>query len=170
MEVHLPGMSSQTSHSPASSVPPVEFLDELGVSSTGELNFSFGAQEENKVSLAAIGGRLTPSDVEDTAGLPALGVPAQSESDTELVAVLAQATASIGLEYVPPPSAKRSRLDDCFLRSGGTGQVPSPWFPSSRKCMGSSHGMCCFWLLHKLPGPAKGQNRAVPSSTTLMTG
>lgn len=47
MEPFPPGQSPLVSHSLPCCFRSVEFLDELGDSSHGELNFSFGAQDED---------------------------------------------------------------------------------------------------------------------------
>lgn len=41
------GKFPRASHCPACSVPPVEFLDELGSSPMGELNFSFARSDQS---------------------------------------------------------------------------------------------------------------------------
>lgn len=46
-----PGQSPRASHFLSCWFRPVEFLDELGDSSHGELNFSIGAQDEDELHL-----------------------------------------------------------------------------------------------------------------------
>lgn len=81
----------------------------------GHLRVSLISQRDDELSLLVTEGGFMPSDPEDSAVLPPSGVVAQSKSDAELATVLAWAAASIGLEYVPPPSPKCSWLDDWFL-------------------------------------------------------
>lgn len=69
-----PGQSPWTSHLLSCTLRPVEFTDELGSSSYSEPNFSFGAPDENELSIAASEGG--PSDVEDLAGLQPTGAVA----------------------------------------------------------------------------------------------
>lgn len=115
MEVNLPGTYSRTFHSSARSVPLVELPGTLGGSPVGEIDFSFGAPADDEVSLAASGGRLTPSDAEGLAELLPSGIVAQSEPDADM---------SIGLENIPPPSPKHSLLDVWFLGSEHCCSVP----------------------------------------------
>ncbi|KAL0177312.1 hypothetical protein M9458_026206, partial [Cirrhinus mrigala] len=98
----------------------------------GGLDFSFGAPEGDEISVAASEGGLSLSHAEASTGLPPSGFVAQSEAEAEMAAVLARATESIGLEYVAPPSPKRSRLDDWFLGSECADlprSTPVPFFP-----------------------------------------
>ncbi len=70
------------------------------------------------MSIAASEGKLTSGD-DDSAALPPSGRVALPESDPELTAMLSRAAESVGLHWRPPPSPKRSRLDDWF---GGAGR------------------------------------------------
>lgn len=70
IEAFPPGASPQTSHSSARSSLPVELMDKLSGLFYGEPNFLFRAPDENELSTAVSKGRLMPSDVEDSAGLP----------------------------------------------------------------------------------------------------
>lgn len=63
------------------SVPRVEFPDEFGGSPSDKLNFSFGAREEDVVSLTASEDGLMPSDADDSSVLPPSGVTAQSDAE-----------------------------------------------------------------------------------------
>lgn len=56
----------------------------------------FGALDEDELLIAASESGLMPSDAEDSAELPPLGV----------------AAANIGLEWSSPPCPERSQLDD----------------------------------------------------------
>ncbi len=85
------------------------------------------------MSIAASGDGFTSSEVEGAVRLPPSGVVATATSDPELMAMLAQAAVSIGLEVNRPPSPEPSRLDDWFLREG-RGSQPCL---SSRRCMRS---------------------------------
>ncbi|KAL0188118.1 hypothetical protein M9458_015217, partial [Cirrhinus mrigala] len=71
MEDNPPGKSSQTSHSPVRSVPPVEFPGGFDSSPQDGLDFSFGAPEGDEISVAASEGGL--SDAEASTGLPPSG-------------------------------------------------------------------------------------------------
>lgn len=57
-----PGESSQNSRS-SHTCPP----DESESSAQGEFNFSFGARNEDELSIAALEGGLEPSDADDSA-------------------------------------------------------------------------------------------------------
>ncbi len=60
------------------------------------------------------------------------GRSAVPDSDPEMVAMLARAAESVGLEWRPPPCPEPSRLDDWFLgvaRAGSQGPTPVPFFP-----------------------------------------
>lgn len=57
---------------------PVQLLDEFNV------ELSFGARHEDKVSIAASGGGHLPSDAEESTGLQPLGVATQSEFNAKL--------------------------------------------------------------------------------------
>ncbi|KAL0162349.1 hypothetical protein M9458_041745, partial [Cirrhinus mrigala] len=132
MENNPPGTSSRTSHSPARSVPLVEFPGGFDSPPQGGLDFSFGAPEGDEISVAVSEGGQSLSDAEASTGLPPSGFMAQSEAEAEMAAVLAWAAEGIGLEYVAPPSPKRSRLDDWFLGSEHADlprSTPVPFFP-----------------------------------------
>lgn len=103
----------------------VELLDEFDVVSQDAYEFSFGAPDEDKVSLTASGDGHLPSDAEDSTGLPPSGVEAQSEFDAELATMLARAAVGIGLEWNPPPCPEW--LDDWYLGSNRDSQpCPAP--------------------------------------------
>ncbi len=55
---------------------------------------------------------------EVSAELPASGRTANSESDSELSAMLSRAAEDIGLKRKPPPNLEHSRLGDWFLGAG----------------------------------------------------
>ncbi len=66
--------------------------------------------------------------------LPPFGRSAvpDSDPDAEMVAMLARAAESVGLEWRPPPCPEPSRLDNWFLgvaRAGSQGPTPVPFFP-----------------------------------------
>lgn len=85
-----------------------------------------------ELSIAALEGELLPSEAEVLPGLPLCGVKAQVESNAELAALLSWETASIRLEWNPPPCPKCSQLDDWFLGSECDVQpcsTPVPFFP-----------------------------------------
>lgn len=68
---------------------------------------------------------LSSSEDEDSVGLPPSGVVATAKSDPELMAMLARAAMSVGLEVTTVPSPEPSRLDDWFLWHG-LGSQPRP--------------------------------------------
>ncbi|KAL0175517.1 hypothetical protein M9458_027847, partial [Cirrhinus mrigala] len=97
-------------------VPPVD-------PPQGGLDFSFRAPEGDEISIAASEGGLSLSDAEASTGLPPSGFVAQSEVEAEMAAE------SIGLEYVAPPSPKRScvrfsRVPPQCLSSRSRGKLP----------------------------------------------
>ncbi len=84
------------------------------------------------MSIAAWGDGLTSSEDEGAVGLPPSGVVATAAPDPELMAMLARAAVSIGLEVNRPPSLEPSRLNDWFLGAGRGSQPCStlvPFFP-----------------------------------------
>lgn len=119
-----PPRATPPSHTPQ----PVEFPDEFAGPSQAP-DISFGAREEDRMSIAASQGGLESSGDEGSAALPPSGVPALSESDPELTAVLSRAAESIGLEWNPPPCPERSRLDDWFLGAARADRQHPPLVP-----------------------------------------
>ncbi len=92
------------------------------------------------------------------------GVAATAESDPELMAMLARASVSIGLEVNRLPSPEPSRLDDWFLGAGHSSQPrfpPLPFFPEVHEELKKS------WT-----APFTARSRLSPSSilTTLNSG
>ncbi|KAI2645907.1 Papilin [Labeo rohita] len=86
-------------------------------SSCGEPCVSFGAPEEDRMSITASEEGLTPDEAEESAEqLPSMAA-AQSEADSELAAMLLWAAKSIGLVVRKPTSPEPSQLDDWFLGS-----------------------------------------------------
>ncbi len=84
------------------------------------------------MSIAASGDGLTSYDDEGAVGLPPSGVVTTAAPDPELMAMLARAAVSFGLEVNRPPSPEPSRLDDWFLGAGCGSQprpAPVPFFP-----------------------------------------
>ncbi len=81
-------------------------------------SISFGAPSVDRMSIAASGDGFTSSEDEGAVGLPPSGVVATAAPEPELMAMLAQAAVSIGLEVNRPPSPEPSRLDDWFLGAG----------------------------------------------------
>ncbi|XP_077057746.1 uncharacterized protein LOC143710638 [Siphateles boraxobius] len=94
---------------------------------------SFGAPEEDAMSIAASLGGSDSSGSDDSSQLPPSGVnTAVAQSDPEMTAMLSRAAASIGLEWNPPPCPERSRLDDWFLGAAAASRpqpAPIPFFP-----------------------------------------
>ncbi len=83
---------------------------------------SFGAPPDDPMSIATSEGESDQSG--DDGSVP--------DSDPEMVAMLARAAESVGLEWRPPPCPGPSRLDDWFLgvaRAGSQGPTPVPFFP-----------------------------------------
>ncbi|XDV16040.1 hypothetical protein PO909_015922 [Leuciscus waleckii] len=117
---------------PSSTVQPVSVPNEPAVQSTDLPQVSFGAPEEDVMSIAASQGGQESLGSDDSAVLPPSGVPALPESDPELTAMLSRAAAAIGLEWSPPPGPVRSRLDDWFLGAAADPRrrpTPMPFFP-----------------------------------------
>ncbi|KAL0152919.1 hypothetical protein M9458_051748 [Cirrhinus mrigala] len=111
---------------------PVELPNDGAGSFRGEPNVSFGAPEEDRMSIAASEEGLTPDEADESAEQPPSGAAALSESEAELAAMLLRAAKSIDLEVPKAPSPERSRLDDWFLGSGSDvppRSTPVPFFP-----------------------------------------
>ncbi|CAM4271794.1 unnamed protein product [Leuciscus chuanchicus] len=92
---------------------------------------SFGAPDEDEMSIAASHGGQESLGSDDSAVLPPSGAPALSVSDPELTAMLSRAAAAIGLEWSPPPGPVHSRLDDWFLDAAANPRqrpTPMPFF------------------------------------------
>ncbi len=104
---------------------------------------SFGAPPDDRMSIATLEGESDQSGDDGSVPLPPSGRSAVPDSDPEMVAMLARAAESVGLEWRPPPCPEPSRLDDWFLgvARAGSNRAP-PRCLSSRKCMMSSleHG------------------------------
>ncbi|KAI2644999.1 hypothetical protein H4Q32_023944 [Labeo rohita] len=103
---------------------PVELPKQDTRSSQGEPSVSFGALENDRMSIAASEEDVPPAEADDSAGQPSTAGAAQSEIDAELAAMLLWAAKSIKLE-VP-------KADDWFL--GAKGDIPPhpapvPFFP-----------------------------------------
>ncbi len=121
--------SPRASHSSASH--HLAFPDELaGSSDRAGPSISFGAPADDRTSIAASGDELGSGD-DDSAALRPSGRVALPESDPELTAMLSRAAESVGLHWRPPPSPKRSRLDDWFLGAQADRRQPPPvpFFP-----------------------------------------
>lgn len=115
----LLGESPWTSHSFTHMCLPVSLKKSAP---QGELNFSFGAQNEDEQPIAASDDGLEPPDTEDSAE-PSL---AQSEADTEMAAVLALAAKSIRFQ-----SAQGSMIGSWGLSV--TYSHALPCFPEAHK-------------------------------------
>ncbi|KAL0147132.1 hypothetical protein M9458_057656 [Cirrhinus mrigala] len=76
---------------------------------------SFGAPEEDMMSIVASEEDVLPAEADGSAGQSSAARAAQSEFDAELAAMLLRAAKSIELEVPKAPSPERSRLDDWFL-------------------------------------------------------
>ncbi len=93
---------------------------------------SFGAPPGDRMSSAASEGESDQSGDDGSVPLPPSGRSTVPDSDPEMVAMLARAAKSVGLEWRPPPCPEPSRLDDWFLgvaRAGSQGPTPVPFFP-----------------------------------------
>ncbi|KAL0165464.1 hypothetical protein M9458_037308, partial [Cirrhinus mrigala] len=89
---------------------------------------SFGAPEEDRMSIAASEEGLTPDEADEFAE----SAESLSESEAELAAMLLRAAKSIDLEVPKAPSPEHSRLDDWFLgsrRDVPPCSTPVPFFP-----------------------------------------
>ncbi len=92
---------------------------------------SFGAPPDDRMSIATLEGESDQSGDDGSVPLPPSGRSAVPDSDPEMVAMLARAAESVGLEWTPPPCPEPSRLDDWFLgvaRAGSQGPTPVPFF------------------------------------------
>ncbi len=92
-----PGTPPRTSYS-SRSENPVRFPGDFAGLSHGVPSISFGAPSVDRMSIAASGDGLTSSEDEGVVGLPPSGVVATAATDPELMAMLARAAVSIGLE------------------------------------------------------------------------
>ncbi len=93
---------------------------------------SFGAPPDDRMSIATSEGESDQSGNYGSVPLPPSGRSAVPDSDPEMVAMLARAAESAGLEWRPPPCPEPSRLDDWFLwvaRAVSQGPTPVPFFP-----------------------------------------
>ncbi len=93
----------------------LRFLGDFAGPSHGAPSISFGAPFEDRMSITASGDGLTSSEDEGAVELPPLGVVTTATPDPELMAMLARAAVSIGLDVNRPPSPEPCRLDDWFL-------------------------------------------------------
>ncbi len=93
---------------------------------------SFGASPDDRMSIATLEGESDQSGDDGSVLLPPSGRSAVPDSDPEMVAMLARAAESVGLEWRPPSCPEPSGLDDWFLgvaRAGSQGPTPVPFFP-----------------------------------------
>ncbi len=87
---------------------------------------------DDRMSIATSEDESDQSGDDGSVPLPPSGRSAVPDSDPEMVAMLARAAESVGLEWRPPPCPKPSRLDNWFLgvaRAGSQGPIPVPFFP-----------------------------------------
>ncbi len=155
-----PGTPPRTSYS-SRSEHPVRFPGDFAGLSHGAPSISFGAPSVDRMSIAASGDGFTSSEDEGAVGLPPSGVVATAAPDPELMAMLARAAVSIGLEVNRPPSPEPSRLDDWFLGAGHGSQprpAPVPFFPEVHEELTSS------WMA---PFTARSRSSASSVLTTL---
>ncbi|KAL0190141.1 hypothetical protein M9458_012839, partial [Cirrhinus mrigala] len=116
---------------------PIELPKHDTRSSRGEHSVSFGAPEEDRMSIAASEEGLPSAEANDSAKPPSTVGAAQSEADAELAS-------GIRAEVSNAPSPERSQLNDWFL--GAKGDVPPcpapvPFFPGV-------HEEPPIWLAH----------------------
>ncbi|KAL0192149.1 hypothetical protein M9458_010445, partial [Cirrhinus mrigala] len=90
---------------------PVELLKHDTHSSRGEPSVSFGAPEEDRMSVALEEG-LPSAEADDSAEQSSTAGAAQSEADAEVAAMLLRAAKGIGVEVFKAPSPEPSQLDD----------------------------------------------------------
>ncbi len=155
-----PGTPPRTSYS-SRSEHPIRFPGDFAGLSRGAPSISFGAPSVDRMSIAASGDGFTSSEDEGAVGLPPSGVVATAAPDPELMAMLARAAVSIGLEVNRPPSPKPSRLDDWFLGTGRGSQprpAPLPFFLEVHEELTSS------WMA---PFTARSRSSASSVLTTL---
>ncbi len=155
-----PGTPPRTSYS-SRSEHPVRFPGDFAGLSHGAPSISFGAPSLDRMSIAASGDGFTSSEDEGAVGLPPSGVVATAAPDPELMAMLARAAVSIGLEVNRPPSPEPSQLDDWFLGAGRGSQprpAPVPFFPEVHEELTSS------WMA---PFTARSRSSASSVLTTL---
>ncbi len=155
----LLGTPPRTSYS-SRSEHPVRFPDDFAGLSHGAPSISFGAPSVDRMSIAASGDGFTFSEDEGAVGLPPSGVVATAAPDPELMAMLARAAVSIGLEVNRPHSPEPSRLDDWFL-GAERGCTPVPFFPEVHEELTSS------WMA---PFTARSRSSASSVLTTLDSG
>ncbi len=124
-----PSTATRAGFSGSSREPPAGTLGDLRVTVRASPpgtspRTSYSSRSERPVRF--------PGDFPGAMGLPPLGVVATAAPDPELMAMLARAAVSIGLEVNRPPSTEPSRLDDWFLGAGCGSQprsAPVPFFP-----------------------------------------
>ncbi len=95
---------------------------------------SFGAPPDDRMSIATLEGESDQSGDDGSVPLPPSGRSAVPNSDPEMVAMLARAAESVGLEWRPPPCPEPSRLDDWFLGVAPrwfSGPHPGAFLPGS---------------------------------------
>ncbi len=132
-----PGTPPRTSYS-SRSEHPVRFPGDFAGLSHGAPSISFGAPSVDRMSIAASGDGFTSSEDEGAVGLPPSGVVATAAPDPELMAMLARAAVSIGLEVNrdrPVPSPRGWTIG--FSERGAAHNRALPRCLSSRRCMRS---------------------------------
>ncbi len=85
---------------------------------------SFGAPPDDRMSIATLEGESDQSGDDGSVPLPPSGRSVVPDSDPEMVAMLARAAESVGLEWRPPLCPEPSRLG-----AGSQGPTPVPFFP-----------------------------------------
>ncbi len=136
---------------------------------------SFGAPPDDRMSIATSEGESDQSGNDGSVPLPPSGQSAVPDSDPEMVAMLARAAESVGLEWRPPPCPEPSRLDDWFLgvaRTGSQGPTPVPFFPEEGDARSESCYPSCSkgWSEGCLPPPSRSTWPRLLPTTTLWKG
>ncbi|ROL52784.1 hypothetical protein DPX16_23695 [Anabarilius grahami] len=118
---------------PSCTLQPVELPGERsGPPQRCVPSVSFGAPQDDSMSIAASEGEPETSGDDESAQLPPSGVTSVPDTDPEMMAMLARAANRVGLAWNPPPCSEPSRLDDWYLgvaRAGSQPPTPVPFFP-----------------------------------------
>ncbi len=95
---------------------------------------SFGAPPDDRMSIATLEGESDQSGDDGSVPLPPSGRSAVPDSDPEMVAMLARAAESVGLEWRPPPYAQTLKAGRLVSRGGPrwfSGPHPGAFLPGS---------------------------------------
>ncbi|KAL0198781.1 hypothetical protein M9458_007321, partial [Cirrhinus mrigala] len=125
---------------------------------------SFGAPPDDRMMIAASEGEPDLSGEDDLSTLAPTRRSAMPDMDPEMMAKLARAAESVGLEWKPPSRPKPSLLDDWYLgvaRTGSEGPTPVPFFPDVHDELTGT------WMA---PFTARNRSSGTSSLTTLDRG